>query len=214
MALVVFLIGGYVIGIYFLFVSAITAKTKKGKIICFSLFTLWFLIPIINYAQDEFRNYMYQKKLDNTAPTKELIEEAFNKMNNPFIYFTEDFYSYNERHLTIKIDVFEEKFIEYASSRYQLVVKEMIKQNKEVKPEEVQEYMVEDVFGRYLFNLHDLHFQIWRKTTAPRKITIDLYYNNKLIYHTTSTDYYNVEGYTVEQIEQFYKFIKTEITDK
>lgn len=216
-ALNIFLIGGYLLGLYFLFVYAITAKTKKGKIIGFMIFVIWLLIPLINHAQQEIQNSLYERKLENTLPTEELVKEAFTKLyNKPYLYLPEDFYTLQEGHLMIKVDTLEEEFIEHARSQYQFIVEDAIDQKFQTKQERIEEYMIGEVFGRHLFDVYRLHFEIWNRTTAPTKVTVNLYYADELIDQSTSTGFYQLNGQEnyIEKVEQFYQTLKPEIINQ
>ena len=215
-ALNIFLIGGYLMGLYFLFVYAITAKTKKGKIIGFMIFVIWLLIPLINHAQQEIQNSLYERKLENTLPTEELVKEAFTKIYKPYLHLPEDFYNLQDGHLMIKVDTLEEEFIEHARLQYQFIVEDPIDQKFQTKQEQIEEYMIQSVFGWHLFDVYRLHFEIWNRTTAPKKITVDLYYDNVVIYQSTSTGFYQLNGQDnyIEKIEQFYQTLKPEIINQ
>lgn len=48
---------------------------------------------------------------------------------------------------------------------------------------------MEDVFSRYLFLVNHIHYQIWKKTTAPKMINVELYFNGEVIIQTVSKDH-------------------------
>lgn len=123
-ALVLLIVGIYALGIYFLLVAAMTAQSKKGKIIGFIIFTLWLLIPVFNYAQEEIRNSLHQRKLENTYPTEAIVKKAFGEINHSYVQLPEDFYTYKEKELTIKIDILEQEFLNHAREQY-LEIKKM-----------------------------------------------------------------------------------------
>lgn len=211
-ALLVLIVGGYLLGAYFLLIVAITAKTKKRKWIWFALFSIWVLIPVFSYAYDEVHSSWYEQKLESTIPTEELVQEVFTEIDQSFVQLPTDFYSYQNQELTIKVDTLEYNFIRHARLTYQEIINEVGQQ----EIEKIDETMVEDVFGRYFFHVFDVHNGIWNRTTAPRLITVELYYNNEMIFKTTSTDYSNVQGNEnlIERIELFYQRLKPEIIDE
>lgn len=215
-ALILLIIGGYALGNYFLLVAAITAKTKKGKVVGFVLFSLWLLIPVFNYAQEEIRNYFYQQELESNSPTEDLVKEAFREINHSYVQLPKDFYTYQEQELSIKIDVLEQEFINHAREQYNEIKNYVDQHDFENKAKKIDELMIEDVFVRYLFHVNHLHYQIWNKTTAPEKLNVELYFEDKVILKTVSKDHQIQEGHEslIPTIEQFYQSLKPKIIEE
>jgi hypothetical protein len=205
-ALLVFVYGGSVLGIYFLIVGGITAKTKKGRWISISIAILWILFPFLNEAYEDYQINRHQNKLETTAPTKDLVLYAISELDQTYLQLPDDYYSYQNKTLTIKIDILEEEFLKFAKSTYKDVANEIGEQNIE----KIDEHMIEDVFWRYLFHAVSLHGEIWERTSAPKVVNVHLRYNKKTISHTTSTLSQNIENEEklIEQVKHFYYSLK------
>jgi hypothetical protein len=208
-ALLVFVYGGSILGIYFLIVGGITAKTKKGRWIPLSLAIIWILFPFLNEAYEDFHRNQYQNKLEATDPTEELVHDAFSELDQTYLQLPEDFYTYQNQTLIIRLDILEEEFLKFAKSTYKDVVNDLGEKNRE----KIDEHMIEDVFGRYLFNAINLHFEIWKRTSAPKEVNVELRYHNETISHTTSTQSHHIQGQEelIEQIKQFYYSLKPKL---
>lgn len=205
-AYIVGAIGGYLLVSYFLLVGAITARTKKGKWIGFSVFVIFLVTPVIGEAIDLIQDIRHKHKLKETFPSEELVKEAFSEIEHEFVQLPLDFYSYQNGVLTIKMDTLEDEFISYARTRYRDLLEEMGKENVE----QIDEFMVDDVFYRHLFRVTHLYETVSERTAAPRQINVEQYYNNEIILTKTSTNT-GFQGHDYQTLEQLYERLKPEI---
>lgn len=196
LAAIVFVAGGYLLTLYFLIIGMITAETKLGRrSSIFGLIAL-ILVPFLYYAMDEMNEYLYHKKLANTEVTEEMAEQIYNQeMNSRFVEKGDPFYTNSNGDikivLTINSDHFKEGYIDTYKEFEQIAARQGY--TGEEKEEFMQEQMVEEYLGRVILPARKFH-KIWKQSTQPKKITVQLWNQEELIFQTVSTDKFNIKG--------------------